>query len=106
MKLFFLLFLCSYSQVFYCTILLKSDLFLSVDSCLIVDLCGGMEAGVSYLTILVISLQIFLNTVTVDKEFSGQAFIIKWFIIFSRAALSSRIFHKGKSASHIHLLSI
>lgn len=104
MKLFFLLFLCRYSQVFYCTILLKSDLFLSVDSCL-VDLCGGMEAGVSYLTILVISLQIFLNTVTIDKEFSGQAFIIKWFIIFSRAALS-RIFHKGKSASHIHLLSI
>ena len=62
MKLFSLLFLYSYSQEFCSTVLLKLlkwipkpwSLFLFLDSCLIIVLCGMTEAEVSCFIILVI----------------------------------------------------
>lgn len=65
MKLFSLLFLCSYSQEFCSMVRLKLlkwtpkllGLFLFVDSCLILVLCGVTEADMTHSIILVMSYQ-------------------------------------------------
>lgn len=64
MKIFFLSFLCSYSQVLPSTVLFNflSELLSSPRAdffhrqLTIVDLCGEMESGVSYSAVLVMSL--------------------------------------------------
>lgn len=66
MKLFSLLLLCSYSQEFCSPVKVKLlkwtlkllGLFLFVDSCLILVLCGVTEADMSCFIILMISYQL------------------------------------------------